>query len=327
MNNKRFFSFYRVVCGISLFCLLFPSVAAVAASRHIPVVSDAAAGLLASCAVLLVLPVSEERAGPSFWYAVAMAAVCAAGSLSGWPVRNWVSMLMLVQLLYLVHRGVRRYVQLRPLFRHLAVWYNLENQARHLYSLALFLLTMFFPSASSPAWTTWLLTTAAAVLYVLLQIRVRTGRTLFVKRVKELEIKELIRGNLRTAPAQAGEQTEDVARMSRLYARVVAYMEQKQPYLDEEFGLEDLSVAVFTNKSYLSKTVNVMSGRNFSQFVNYYRIQYCLELMRKDPHLKVVDLALMSGFHTTVTFTMAFKLNVGETPSQYLERVRTEYRK
>ena len=326
MNNKRFFSFYRVVCGISFLCLIFPPLCASWNLRAPAGANDMAAGLLAACAVLLVLPVTEERAGLSFWYALPMAVICIAGALSRLRVRVWLPALMLVHFAYLVHRSVNGYAQLRPLFRHIAVWHNLENHARYLYSLALCQLAMLFPEAPAAGWTAWLFTLAAAVLYTLLQIRVRGGRTLLVSRVKELEIKELIRGNLRTAPAQAGEQTEDVARMSRIYARVVDLMEQKRPFLDDAFSLEDLSLSVFTNKSYLSKTINVMSGRNFSQFINYYRIQYSLELIRKDPSLRVTSLALMSGFHTTVTFTMAFKLNVGEPPSRYLERIRLERR-
>lgn len=325
MNNKRFFSFYRAVRGISCFCLFFPPLCT-GSLRSFAGAADVSAGLLAAGAVLLTLPVAEERARLSCGYALAIAAVCAAGPLLRLRVRSWISAVMLVHLLYLMHRSVKRYAQLRPLFRHFAVWYNLENHARLLYSLMLYLLAQLLPAPSAPRWAAWLHPAACAVLYGLLQIRVRTGHTLFVRRVKELEIKELIRGNLRTAPAQTGEQTEEMARMSRIYARVVAQMEEKRPFLDDEFGLGDLALSVFTNKSYLSKTINVMSGRNFSQFVNYYRVQYCLELMRKDPHLRVTDLALMSGFHTTVTFTMAFKLNVGQTPSQYLEQVRTERR-
>ena len=34
----------------------------------------------------------------------------------------------------------------------------------------------------------------------------------------------------------------------------------------------------------------------------------------------------MSGFHTVVTFNMAFKLNMGETPSRFQERLRLEWR-
>ena len=92
---------------------------------------------------------------------------------------------------------------------------------------------------------------------------------LFIRASKETEIKSMIKGNLRPEPAQAVRKTEDVARMTRLYERAVALMEKKHPFLDAGFGLDDLATALFTNRAYLSKTINILSGRNFRQFVNY----------------------------------------------------------
>ena len=112
--------------------------------------------------------------------------------------------------------------------------------------------------------------------------------------------------------------------MTRLYERVVSHMEQKHPFLDEEFSLDDLAGAVFTNRGYLSRTINVLSGRNFSQFVNYFRVRYGVELMRKDPGLRLISVAQMCGFHSSPSFNAAFKVNMGETPSRFLERLRSE---
>ena len=159
-----------------------------------------------------------------------------------------------------------------------------------------------------------------------------TGRTCFLRRSREQEIKDLIRGNLRTPPPQSGPKTEELSRMTRLYERVVTLMEQKLPFLDEEFSLDDLAGAVFTNRGYLSRTINILSGRNFSQFVNYFRVRYGVELIRKDPRLRLINVAQMCGFHsspslwqqTQPSFNAAFKVNMGETPSAFLERLRGE---
>ena len=112
--------------------------------------------------------------------------------------------------------------------------------------------------------------------------------------------------------------------MRQLYERIVAQMEEKRPFLDPEFSLSDLSGAVFSNRGYLSRTINILSGQNFRQFVHGYRIRYGVDLLRRDPSLRVSDVAMMSGFQTTVTFNMAFKINMGETPSQFQERLRLE---
>ena len=242
-------------------------------------------------------------------------------------MRVWLFVVLCLHLLYLTVRTRLRYTLLRPLFRHAAVWYNVENHARLYYSLLLFLLVCCLPDPAAPAWTVWPHMVASLSFYIILWLRVRTGRTALIPTARELEIKELIRGNLRTAPPQAGEKTEDVAKMNRVYERILHLMEHKRPFLDADFKLSDLSSAVFTNKTYLSKTINVFSGRNFSQFVNYYRIQYCVDLLRKDPHLRLTSAAMMSGFHSTVSFNMAFKLNMGETPSRFKERLQLEYQR
>ena len=112
-----------------------------------------------------------------------------------------------------------------------------------------------------------------------------------------------------------------------VYLRVQRYMEEKRPYLDEKLNLESFSKGIFSNTVYVSRTINYYSGRNFRQFVNWYRIQYALDLMRKDPHLKMEEVSSMSGFHSTVSFNMAFRLFEGKTPTEWHEEYVDSLRK
>ena len=82
--------------------------------------------------------------------------------------------------------------------------------------------------------------------------------------------------------------------------------------------MDDLAETLYSNKLYLSRTINTLSGRNFRQFINYHRIQYAISLFKKDPRLKVGEVATMSGFHSSVSFNMAFKVNMGKTPTEWL---------
>ena len=324
MLQKSFFSSRRAIYWISVFCFLFPlSVVSLRAGwSGLP--AALSAGLLAGGTVLLLMPVAEERFALSCWVSLGVAAVCCVGSLLVVPERVWLGVVLLLHLTYLTVRTRDRFVQLRPLFRHIAVWHNVENCSRWYCSTLLYLLVCLFPTASAPAWTVWSHPTGAFAFYLFLWTRVRTGRTALLTAARESEIKELIRGNLRTAPPQAGVKTEEVAKMSRVYERVVSLMENKHAFLDAKYNLADMASSVYTNKTYLSKTINIFSGRNFSQFVNYYRIRYCVDLLRRDPHLRLTSAAMMSGFHSTVTFNMAFKLNMGETPSSFKERLLME---
>ena len=107
-----------------------------------------------------------------------------------------------------------------------------------------------------------------------------------------------------------------------LYVRCCRYMELRKPFLVETFSMEDLANALFTNKLYLSQTINVCSGRNFRNYVNSYRVMYAMELFKKNNRLRVTDLANLSGFHTPVTFNMAFKLVMDESPGAWCNRIR-----
>jgi len=322
--KKPVFSLYRSVCCLSILCLVVPPFIQFLLAGRLDDPVLIAGSILSGCATLLLLPAFDEYVTPSVYHAVVVLGICVLGALAELPVRLWTLAALVVHGLCLLRRCLVRYAQLQPLFHNMAVWYSVENQARHTYSLALYLLVAMLPGPGAPRWCGWVLLAPSLVLYVMLMIRVHTGRTGFLRPAKELEIKELIRGNLRTAPIQAGEKTEEMARMSRLYARVVSVMEQKRPFLDESFALDDLAEAVFTNRGYLSRTINILSGRNFSQFVNYFRVRYGAELMRKDPNLRLISVAQMCGFHSSPTFNTAFKVNMGETPSTFLERLRHE---
>ena len=112
-----------------------------------------------------------------------------------------------------------------------------------------------------------------------------------------------------------------------VFQRAVRYMEEKRPYLDEKLSLEQFSKAIFSNKGYVSKNINYYSGKNFRQFVNWYRILHAVELMKADPHLRMEEVSMLSGFNSTVSFNMAFRLFEGKTPTQWQEAYVESLRK
>ena len=324
MKGKKKISYFWCICALSVCCLLLLPVAASLTSGGFAGPDSLSAGLLCAGAVLLLLPVSEESAAGSLRFALVATVVGAAAAAAGLPARVGALLVMAVQAGYLSRRSRERYAQLWPLFKPFGVWRTAEVEARACWSMVLYLLAAAFPGGGAPLVARWACAACGLVLYTLLWVRAGTGRTLYLGWRKEQEIKELIKGSLRVGPTLPVTPVEDSGRMRKLYERVVDVMEKKHPFLDEEFTLDDLARIVFSNRAYLSKTINILSGRNFSQFVNGYRVRYSMDLLRRDPSLRLIDVAMMSGFHTTVTFNMAFKLNMGETPSQFQERVRLE---
>ena len=148
-----------------------------------------------------------------------------------------------------------------------------------------------------------------------------TGIVLYLRlrRLKESQAKADPEGRPPLADAASYEMT---AIDQLLYDRCCRYMTERRPYLVDSFSLQDLANAVYTNKGTLSRTINRFSGRNFRQYVNYYRVMYAMDLYRKNMGLRITDLSQLSGFHSVTSFFQSFKAVMGEPPSQWCARVR-----
>ena len=107
-----------------------------------------------------------------------------------------------------------------------------------------------------------------------------------------------------------------------IYERVVIYFEDSKPYLNSSLTINDVVKVVFTNKLYISRAISQYTGRNFCQFVNYYRVVHSVNLFRNNPDMKIIELANASGFNTVASFSMAFKLFMNENPSDWCRKER-----
>ena len=99
--------------------------------------------------------------------------------------------------------------------------------------------------------------------------------------------------------------------------RLLNYFETEKPYLNPRLTITEVALYLYSNKTYLSRLINDHYNNNFSQFVNYYRIQVAKELFLKDNRMTIHQLCDLSGFGSMATFTMAFRLNVGNSPAEW----------
>lgn len=171
--------------------------------------------------------------------------------------------------------------------------------------------------------------TVVAVIIVLttmvaLGYRISSDSLFFVMRRHETIILETI-NDAPTDISSGPTSVEDTYR--EIYSRVVDYFESDTPYLSGNLVIEDLVKVVYANKLYISRAISRCAGRNFCQFVNYYRIRHSVEVFRRNPELKVAELACQSGFNSVPSFTMAFKLYMDENPSDWIRRERNRLSK
>lgn len=111
--------------------------------------------------------------------------------------------------------------------------------------------------------------------------------------------------------------------IENLKSRLNTLMDKDKPYLQKGYHMremaEDLQVPVYQ----LSAFVNRELGLRFTDYMNKFRISYCVELMKKclRPRPNLQALADKCGFNNRNSFTAAFKKFTGLKPSDYLKRI------
>lgn len=100
--------------------------------------------------------------------------------------------------------------------------------------------------------------------------------------------------------------------------------EKDKIYLDPELNLRTLSQKLSTNTAYLSKLINQKYHQNFNSFVNSYRIEESVRLMKnsKNTLLTLEAISNQAGFKSKSSFNSFFKKQMGCTPSSYLQKLQ-----
>ncbi len=96
-------------------------------------------------------------------------------------------------------------------------------------------------------------------------------------------------------------------------------METERYYRDEELGLASLAETLEMHPHDLSRIMNVALKKNFSDFVNEFRIREVTQKMQ-DPaydRITLLGIAFDSGFNSKTTFNRAFREMTGKSPAEY----------
>lgn len=107
--------------------------------------------------------------------------------------------------------------------------------------------------------------------------------------------------------------------------RILTVMEDTDEYCSTDFSLDRLAELVGSNSKYVSQVINASFKKNFSSFVNTYRIQTARERLidiDKYGNLNIKGIAESVGFKSPTTFINVFKKMVGLTPSMYQNMAR-----
>lgn len=102
-----------------------------------------------------------------------------------------------------------------------------------------------------------------------------------------------------------------------LYQRLEKIMIEKALYKNPNLSLKDLSEEINISSHQLSQFLNNNLRKNFTSFVNEFRIQNACEIITSNDKLTLESVGYDVGFNSKSTFFAAFKKHTGTTPLNY----------
>lgn len=93
------------------------------------------------------------------------------------------------------------------------------------------------------------------------------------------------------------------------------HMEKEQGFLNPTLTIEEISRSLNTNRTYVSKLVNLYYGMPFRDYLNKLRLDYSKQLMADEPDASLDYIAAKSGFQSSTQFIRKFRETEGITPT------------
>jgi AraC-like DNA-binding protein len=104
----------------------------------------------------------------------------------------------------------------------------------------------------------------------------------------------------------------------KYYEKLKKILEDEKPYLDMDLTLIRLSDLAEIPVKSLSQTINEISGLNFNEYINRYRVDYACRLLDEPDNSKtILEIQFEAGFNSKSVFNGIFKKIKGLTPTEY----------
>lgn len=132
----------------------------------------------------------------------------------------------------------------------------------------------------------------------------------------KMELRGKVYGMFNTLIEFVQKQTPDTER--DISALMLEYI---HAHYNEDISLSDLSNAFSLSLSYTSTLFKEVTGENFKDYLNRYRIKRACDVLLQEPGIKNTELAKRVGCNTVATLLRLFNKYEGVTPGQYGKKV------
>lgn len=134
-------------------------------------------------------------------------------------------------------------------------------------------------------------------------------------------------GETEASPTKYSSSRLDKTRHTELLNKITRVMEDEQSYCSADFSLISLAAMVDSNSRYVSQVINEAYGKNFSNYVNEFRVRLACERFADVKGYGAFTIHAVGesvGFKSHTTFLTVFKKITGMTPSVYARMAREQ---
>lgn len=93
-----------------------------------------------------------------------------------------------------------------------------------------------------------------------------------------------------------------------------------QWFLKSRITLSDISDLTGLQTRDISRSINIITGKSFNEYINNYRVDFVCTLLRSNTQKSLSDISAEAGFSSKASFNKVFKQVSGLTPTEYKSR-------
>lgn len=115
------------------------------------------------------------------------------------------------------------------------------------------------------------------------------------------------------------ENRESIMADNLYFQKLELLCKEQHIYTDSTLNREKVAEKLDISAGYVSLIVNTITGDNFANYINQYRVEAVKEMISNSEYdnYNLLAMGLESGFTSKTTFYKAFKKITGQTPNEY----------
>lgn len=115
------------------------------------------------------------------------------------------------------------------------------------------------------------------------------------------------------------EYKESITADNLYFQKLELLCKEQHIYTDSTLNREKVAEKLGISPGYVSQIVNAVTGDNFANYINQYRVEAVKEMISNPEYenYNLLTMGLESGFTSKTTFYKAFKKITGQTPNEY----------